>query len=115
MRSPLTGGAIRAFHDQAEQERQVVEEVLEFGRTYGFGLEAGSEAGTARRRGDRVETTRPSSATGFKDAEFIEIAMMAHKIGRHITPVVEKYTPSLETESSKSAEKLGCGPASACA
>ncbi|MGC4085536.1 MAG: hypothetical protein QM736_26285 [Vicinamibacterales bacterium] len=29
---------------------------------------------------------------GFKDAEFIEMAMLAQKIGRNIIPVVEKYT-----------------------
>jgi arginine decarboxylase len=34
----------------------------------------------------------PIICNGFKDAEFIETAMLAHKIGRHIIPVVEKYT-----------------------
>ncbi len=34
----------------------------------------------------------PIICNGFKDAEFIEMAMLAHKIGRQIIPVVEKYT-----------------------
>src|SRR5262245_18624575 len=34
----------------------------------------------------------PIICNGFKDAEFIETAMLAHKIGRNIIPVVEKYT-----------------------
>ena len=34
----------------------------------------------------------PIICNGFKDAEFIETAMLAHKIGRFIVPVVEKYT-----------------------
>ena len=34
----------------------------------------------------------PIICNGFKDAEFIEMAMLAQKIGRNIIPVVEKYT-----------------------
>ena len=34
----------------------------------------------------------PIICNGFKDAEFIEMAMLAQKIGRQIIPVVEKYT-----------------------
>ena len=34
----------------------------------------------------------PIICNGFKDDEFIEMAMLAHKIGRQIFPVVEKYT-----------------------
>ena len=76
---------------KVNQQRQVVEEVLEFGRQYQFGLEAGSKpellAVVALASNDT-----PIICNGFKDAEFIEMAMMAHKIGRRIIPVVEKYT-----------------------
>ena len=34
----------------------------------------------------------PIICNGFKDAEFVETAMLAQKIGRHIIPVVEKFT-----------------------
>ena len=34
----------------------------------------------------------PIICNGFKDAEFIEMAMLAQKIGRTVIPVVEKYT-----------------------
>ena len=45
---------------------------------------------------------------GFKDAEFIETAMLAQKIGRNIIPVVEKYTElGLILEY---AEKIGVRP-----
>src|SRR5678815_2634572 len=45
---------------------------------------------------------------GFKDAEYIETAMLGHKIGRNIIPVVEKYTElGLILEA---AEKLGVRP-----
>ena len=50
----------------------------------------------------------PIICNGFKDAEFIETAMLAHKIGRNIIPVVEKYTElGLILEY---AEKIGVRP-----
>jgi len=76
---------------KVNQQRQVVEEVLDFGRPYGFGLEAGSKpellAVVAL-----ADNATPIICNGFKDAEYIETAMLAQKIGRNIIPVVEKYT-----------------------
>ena len=73
------------------QQRQVVEEVLDFGREYGFGLEAGSKPELLAVMAQAYNDT-PIICNGFKDAEFIEMAMLAQKIGRNVIPVVEKYT-----------------------
>ena len=73
----------------------------------GFGLEAGSKpellAVVAM-----TDADTPIICNGFKDAEFIEMAMLAQKIGRNIIPVVEKYT-ELELIL-KYAEKIGVRP-----
>ena len=92
---------------KVNQQRQVVEEVLNFGKPYGFGLEAGSKpellAVVAL-----ADNETPIICNGFKDAEFIETAMLAQKIGRNIIPVVEKYTElGLILEY---AEKIGVRP-----
>src|SRR6185295_8941062 len=92
---------------KVNQQRQVVEEVLNFGRPYRFGLEAGSKPEllvvVAMANNDT-----PIICNGFKDAEFIETAMLAHKIGRNIIPVVEKYTElSMILEQAK---KIGVRP-----
>ncbi len=73
------------------QQRQVVEEVLAFGRPYGFGLEAGSKPELLAVMA-MADNDTPIICNGFKDAEYIESAMLAQKIGRTIIPVVEKYT-----------------------
>src|SRR5579864_6340052 len=39
-----------------------------------------------------ADNDTPIICNGFKDDEYIEMAMLAQKIGRHIIPVVEKYT-----------------------
>jgi arginine decarboxylase len=76
---------------KVNQQRQVVEEVLEFGRPYQFGLEAGSKPELLAVVAIASNET-PIICNGFKDAEFIEMAMLAHKMGRKIIPVVEKFT-----------------------
>jgi arginine decarboxylase len=76
---------------KVNQQRQVVEEVLNFGRQYGYGLEAGSKPELVAVAA-LAENDTPIICNGFKDAEFIEIAMLAQKMGRLIIPVVEKYT-----------------------
>jgi arginine decarboxylase len=76
---------------KVNQQRQVVEEVVDFGRPYGFGLEAGSKPELLAVAAVASNET-PIVCNGFKDAEFVEMAMLAQKVGRRIIPVVEKYT-----------------------
>jgi arginine decarboxylase len=85
------GGYVCVYPIKVNQQRQVVEEVLDFGREYGFGLEAGSKPELLAVAAQAYNDT-PIICNGFKDAEFIEMAMLAQKIGRNVTPVVEKYT-----------------------
>ena len=92
---------------KVNQQRQVVEEVLRFGRPYRFGLEAGSKPELLAVIA-LADNDTPIICNGFKDAEFIETAMLAQKIGRHIIPVVERFSELhmvLEY-----AEKLGVRP-----
>jgi len=92
---------------KVNQQRQVVEEVLDFGRPYQFGLEAGSKPELLAVIAMTTNET-PIICNGFKDAEFIQMAMLAHKMGRNIIPVVEKYTElDLVLEY---AEKVGVRP-----
>src|SRR5689334_6390106 len=76
---------------KVNQQRQVVEEVLNFGKPYRFGLEAGSKPELLAVVAIADNDT-PIICNGFKDAEYIETAMLAQKIGRNIIPVVEKFT-----------------------
>jgi arginine decarboxylase len=76
---------------KVNQQRQVVEEVFEYGRPYKFGLEAGSKPELLAVLAIADNDT-PIICNGFKDDEYIEMVMLARKIGRQIIPVVEKYT-----------------------
>jgi arginine decarboxylase len=76
---------------KVNQQRQVVEEVLRFGRPYRFGLEAGSKPELLAVIA-LTDNETPIICNGFKDAEFIETVMLAQKMGRRIIPVVERFS-----------------------
>ncbi|MBM3725017.1 MAG: biosynthetic arginine decarboxylase [Acidobacteria bacterium] len=96
------------FPIKVNQQRQVVEEVYEYGKPFNFGLEAGSKPELLAVLGIAGNDT-PLICNGFKDDEYIEMVMLARKIGRRITPVVEKYT-ELDLIL-KYAKKVGVRPA----
>ena len=101
------GGYSCVYPIKVNQQRQVVEEVLNFGRRYNFGLEAGSKPELLAVMA-LADNETPIICNGFKDGEYIETAMLAQKIGRNIIPVVEKYTElALILEM---AEKIGVRP-----
>jgi arginine decarboxylase len=85
------GGYCCVYPIKVNQQRQVVEEVLKYGRPYHFGLEAGSKPELLAVLAIADNET-PIICNGFKDDEYIEMVMLAKKIGRRIIPVVEKYT-----------------------
>ncbi|MBX3442997.1 MAG: biosynthetic arginine decarboxylase [Planctomyces sp.] len=76
---------------KVNQQREVIEKIVEYGRQYGFGLEAGSKPELLAVIA-MTEPEMPIICNGFKDAEFIEMALLTQKIGRTVIPVVEKYT-----------------------
>jgi arginine decarboxylase len=101
------GKYVCVYPIKVNQQRHVVEEVFEFGRPYNFGLEAGSKP-ELMAVAAIADNNTPIICNGFKDAEFIEMAMLSQKIGRNIIPVVEKYT-ELELILDY-AEKIGVRP-----
>jgi arginine decarboxylase len=101
------GGYCCVYPIKVNQQRQVVEEVFHFGRAYRFGLEAGSKPELLAVLAIADNLT-PIICNGFKDDEYIEMVMLAQKMGRQITPVVEKFT-ELELIA-KHAEKVGVKP-----
>jgi arginine decarboxylase len=101
------GGYCCVYPIKVNQQRQVVEEVLEFGRPLGFGLEAGSKPELLAVMA-LADNHTPIICNGFKDDEYIEMAMLAQKIGRKIIPVIEKYTEL--NLILKYAEKVGVRP-----
>jgi arginine decarboxylase len=77
---------------KVNQQRHVVEEILDFGKALNFGLEAGSKPELLAVLALTNGLDTPIICNGFKDDEFIKMTMLARKIGKQIIPVVEKFT-----------------------
>ncbi len=78
---------------KVNQQRQLCEEVRDIGSQLGFGLEAGSKPELLAVLGLTENLpSMPIVCNGFKDSEFIETVILATKLGRHIIPVVERFS-----------------------
>ena len=86
------GGYRCVYPIKVNQQRHVVEEILGFGKEYGFGLEAGSKPELLAVMALVEDEQTPIICNGFKDDEFIEAVILATKIGKNIIPVVEKFS-----------------------
>lgn len=86
-----TGDYCCVYPIKVNQQRHVVEEILDFGRPFNFGIEAGSKPELLAVLA-MTDMQTPIICNGFKDDEFIQMSMLARKIGKQIIPVVEKFS-----------------------
>ncbi len=86
------GEYVCVYPIKVNQQRQVVEEILDFGKPYGFGLEAGSKPELLAVLAITNGGETPIICNGFKDDEFIKMTILATKMGKQIIPVVEKFS-----------------------
>ncbi len=77
---------------KVNQQHTLVQEYERFSREYGFGMEAGSKPELLAVLGITKDLRTPIVCNGFKDDEFIEMVVLASKMGKDITPIVEKFS-----------------------
>ncbi|MEQ8765150.1 MAG: biosynthetic arginine decarboxylase [Planctomycetota bacterium] len=76
---------------KVNQQRHVVEEMVEYGREYDLGLEAGSRPELLIAI-SLVDNPRALIiCNGYKDAAYIETALLARKLGRQTILVIDRY------------------------
>lgn len=77
---------------KVNQHRYVVEEIVQFGRPYHYGLEAGSKPELLAVMAMLDDEEALVVCNGYKDEEYIETALMMSKLGRTVLIVVEKFS-----------------------
>lgn len=77
---------------KVNQQKHVVEEILEFGQFHRFGLEAGSKPELLISLAQMDTPNALIICNGFKDQEFIEMALIAQKLGRQTIIVIDRYS-----------------------
>lgn len=75
---------------KVNQMRPVVEELVSQGNKYNIGLEAGSKPELHAVLAITQNDSAPIICNGYKDPDFIELALLAQKMGKSIYIVVEK-------------------------
>ena len=93
---------------KVNQMRPVVEEIISHGKKYNLGLEAGSKPELHAVLATNMDSDSLIICNGHKDQNFIELALLAQKMGKCVFLVVEKL-PELEIIA-RTAEKLGVRP-----
>ena len=87
------GGQYRGVYPiKVNQNRTVVEEIIEFGRPFHYGLEAGSKPELLAIMAIHQDDESLIICNGYKDEEYIETALLASKMGKTVILVVEKPT-----------------------
>lgn len=77
---------------KVNQMRQVVEEIVTHGKKFNIGLEAGSKPELHAVLATNIDENSLIICNGYKDEDYIELALLAHKMGRKIFIVVEKLS-----------------------
>ncbi len=78
------------FPIKVNQLREVVEEILDAGKLYDFGLEVGSKPELFAGLALQSQLGSLIVCNGYKDANFIRIALLGTKLGKKVIMVVEK-------------------------
>src|SRR5882762_7972897 len=78
------------FPIKVNQLREVIEEIVEAGEKFHFGLEAGSKPELVAALAMHKDPESLIICNGYKDRAFIRIALLGRKLGKSVVIVVEK-------------------------
>ena len=76
---------------KVNQQHHVVEELIEFGRPYGLGLEAGSKPELLAALALLDSPDALLVLNGYKDVDYAQTALLAQKLGRYPIVVIDRY------------------------
>ena len=104
----FTGRYRPVFPIKVNQQRDVVEELVDFGRDHALGLEAGSKPDLLIVLAHMTNPDGVVICNGYKDVSYIETAILAKKMGLHTIIVIDRLD-ELQTIIEVS-ERLGMRP-----
>src|SRR5258708_3859657 len=104
----FTGAYTTVYPVKVSQQRHVVEEIVEFGKTSSVGLECGSKPELQAVLGLAEHTDHLIVCNGYKDEEFMRFALMGQKLGHQVFIVLEQL--SEVDVLLKVADELGVNP-----
>jgi arginine decarboxylase len=86
-------GAYRGVYPvKVNQLREVIEEIVDAGTPYHYGLEAGSKAELQIVLAYNSDPEAITICNGYKDSDFIRLALLGRKLGRKVIVVIEQFS-----------------------
>src|SRR5918999_3284079 len=86
------GGYTTVYPIKVNQQRHVVEEIVQFGQKHGVGLECGSKPELQAVLALSESTDHMIVCNGYKDEEFMRLALMGQKLGHQVSVVIEQLS-----------------------
>src|SRR5688500_20000208 len=86
------GAYTTVYPIKVNQQRHVVEEIVEFGKASGVGLECGSKPELQAVLALAEHTDHLIVCNGYKDEEFMRLALMGQKLGHKVFIVLEQLS-----------------------
>src|SRR3954464_4774327 len=87
-----SGGYTTVYPIKVNQQRHVVEEIVDFGKEFGVGLECGSKPELQAVLGLAEHTNHLIICNGYKDEEVMRLALMGQKLGHQVFVVIEQLS-----------------------
>ena len=88
----FTGGYTTVYPIKVNQQRHVVEEIVEFGKATGVGLECGSKPELQAVLALSESSDHLIICNGYKDEEFMRLALMGQRLGHEVFIVIEQVS-----------------------
>ena len=80
------------YPTKVNQMREVVDEIVDAGAPYHYGLEAGSKGELLIVLAMNTDPEALTICNGYKDEEFLRLALLGRKLGRKVIVVIEKLS-----------------------
>jgi arginine decarboxylase len=77
---------------KVNQMREVVEEIVDAGAAYDYGLEAGSKPELLSVLAYNDNLNALTILNGYKDEDYLRLALLGNKLGRKVIIVIEKFS-----------------------
>jgi arginine decarboxylase len=90
--SNYEGRFMGVYPIKVNQMREVVEEIVDAGAPYHFGLEAGSKPELLSVLALNTNKHSLTVLNGYKDEDYLKLALLGLKMGRNMIVVVEKFS-----------------------
>ncbi len=84
-----TSGYTPVYPIKVNQQRHLLQEIVEHGREFGVGLEAGSKPELQAVLALTEDTSHIIVCNGYKDEEYMRLALMGQKLGHQVFVVLE--------------------------